>query len=144
MHYIYIQQYFSRPVTEVFTDLADHETFGGIVGANITRIKDAAGDNPNGLGSVRKIVSFPAPPFEETITKFVVNKEIEYQVSKGSPVKDHLGRLLFLEQEGGTKLEYSIEFEPKLPFPLWGKILRLAIQTPIKNGLKKYASLNRS
>lgn len=143
MHYIFIQQDFSEPVAKVFADLAEHEMFGRITGAHITRIKDGVGDNPNGLGSVRQIKSFPAPSFEETITKFILNEKIEYRVSKGSPVKDHLGCLLFTSIEGGTRLEYSIEFEPKLAIPLWGKILKLAIQTPIQKGLKKYAKLSR-
>lgn len=139
MHYIYIEQSFTQSVQDVFKKLSDHESLGQIIGADIIRVRDSESGNPNGLGSVRRIAAAPAPAFEETITKFVENKEIEYRVTKGSPVKDHLGCILFESTDSGCKLEYSIQFEPKLAIPLWGRLLRYAIRYPIAKGLRKFA-----
>jgi len=140
MHYIYIQQEFSQSVAQVFSKLADHECLGQIMGADIQRTVDAPGENPNGLGSVRRIRAFPAPDFEETITKYIENEEIQYRVTRGSPVKEHLGTLLFFPTEQGCRLEYSIQFEPRLAIPLWGRMLRFAIRFPIQKGLRALAS----
>lgn len=140
MHYIFIQQDFPQSLEKVFADLSNHEVFGRIIGANIQRIKDAPGDNPNGLGSVRQINVSSIFNFEETITKFNENVEIEYTVSKGGPIKEHLGCLTFEPSESGCKLEYCIKFEPKWAIPLWGRILKQVIQHPIRKGLAHYAS----
>lgn len=144
MHYIYMQQEFTQPVEQIFAQFADHENFGRIVGANISRIVDAPGKDPNGLGSVRKISAFPGLTFEETICQYNKNEVIAYRVSKGSPVKDHEGRLLFCVNECGCSLEYSIQFRPKLAIPFWGKLLKFAIQFPIKRGLKHLALRSHS
>ncbi|MBI3171792.1 MAG: SRPBCC family protein, partial [Hydrocarboniphaga effusa] len=69
--------------------------------------------HPNGLGSVREIRS-SGFTFEETITAFDPPQRIEYRITRGGPIKNHLGRLLFSEVPGGTQLDYTIEFNPRL------------------------------
>ena len=139
MYQIEIIQTFNKPVEKIFTDLSDHATFGRIVGANIQRIKDSNNPDKNGLGSVRLIKSFPAPAFEETIVAYEPNKFIAYEVSKGSPIKNHRGELHFSGEGENSKLVYTICFEPKVNFPLWGKLLKSLIEKPIRKGLKQYA-----
>ena len=139
MQQIEIIQTFSKPVEKVFTDLSCHATFGRIIGANIQRIKDSIDTDKNGLGSVRLIKSFPAPPFEETIVAFEPNKFIAYEISKGSPLRNHRGELHFCDEGENSKLVYTISFETKLNFPMWGKLLSSLIESPIRKGLKKYA-----
>lgn len=135
---IQISHRFNAPVATVFARITDHEAFGKLLGANIRRIK-AGQDGANGLGSIRQISNFPVPAFEETVVTFEPNKVMEYVVSKGSPIKNHLGRLEFKETDGLTQLEYRIEFEPKLPLPFIGDILKIAIEKPIRAGFKKLA-----
>ena len=140
---IEIRQTFNAPVEEVFGILTDHESFGEIIGTEIKRVVDSPGDNKNGVGSVRRIVpSAPVPAFEETVTAYAPNRLMEYTVSKGSPIKHHLGRLVFLESDGKTELAYTIEFEPRLPFVLLSAALKRAVEAPIRKGLaalaKKY------
>lgn len=139
MQQIEIIQAFNKPVEKVFSDLSEHATFGRILGFNMQRIKDSHDADKNGQGSLRLIKSFPAPPFEETILVFQPNKMIVYEVSKGSPIKNHRGELHFSGQGENSKLVYTIRFEPKVNFPLWGKLLRILIEPPIKKGLKRYA-----
>lgn len=138
MQKIVITQQFKAPVGEIFPVLADHQRFGEIVDADISRIKEGQ-DFPNGLRSVRKISLPLGLSFEETITRFDVNKLIEYRVTRGSPIKSHLGRLEFSSVGDETLLNYTIEFEPKVAFPGWGRLLKRIIEGPIAKGLKRYA-----
>jgi uncharacterized protein YndB with AHSA1/START domain len=113
------EQYFAAPRAKVFAWFGDHEKLQGVWGGRFRRIKDATeGKNPNGLGSVREIkLGFSS--FEETIVKFQPPSVIEYSVTRGGPIKNHLGRMVFSDADNGTKLDYTISFDPKLPFTGW-------------------------
>jgi uncharacterized protein YndB with AHSA1/START domain len=109
------EQFFAAPRERVFVFFADHGKFGRLWPGKFRRIRDSAdAGDPNGLGSVREIRS-GGLTFEETVTAFDPPERIEYQVTKGSPIRNHLGRLLFTDEPGGTKLVYTIEFEPRIP-----------------------------
>ncbi|MCP3952187.1 MAG: SRPBCC family protein [Desulfobacterales bacterium] len=136
---IEIRQSFDAPVGEIFNALTDHESFGNVIGTNIKRVVDSPDENKNGVGSVRRISSFPVPAFEETVITYDPNRLMEYVVSKGSPIKNHKGRMEFSEKEGKTELFYTISFEPKLPFILLGAILKQAIDKPIRKGIERLA-----
>lgn len=139
MHRIHIIQYFPQPLEQVFGELTDHARFGQIIGADITRILDAKGDDPNGIGSVRRIRQAGVPAFEETVVAWQRNKLMHYRVSKGSPIKHHIGKLTFSEHDGRVRLDYSIEFVPRVALPGWGWLLKKLIQRPIEQGLARYA-----
>ena len=49
------EQFFAAPRPAVFAYFADHEKFGRLWPGRTRRMKDAAGADPNGLGSVREI-----------------------------------------------------------------------------------------
>lgn len=138
--HIEIRQSFNAPVEKVFSILTDHESFGRIIGTNIKRVVDSQGDNKNGVGSTRRISSPPIPAFEETVTKYEPNRLMEYFVSKGSPIKNHIGRMAFTEEDGKTNLYYTIDFDPKWPFVLLGGFLRQAIDKPIRKGIERLAA----
>jgi uncharacterized protein YndB with AHSA1/START domain len=137
--HIKIKQLFNAPVDTIFSLLTDHETFGQVINAKIKRVVDSPDENKNGLGSVRRINAFPAPAFEETVITFEPNQLMEYVVSKGSPIKNHKGRMEFSDEQGKTRLNYTIDFKPKLPFIFFGSILKKAIEKPISAGLKRLA-----
>jgi len=136
--YIDIMQVFKAPVETVFTELTDHEKFGKLLKADIKRIVDGEGGYINGLGSVRKITPLPLAGFEETVITFEPNQVMEYVISKGSPLKNHKGRMEFSKVDGSTRLRYTIEFESKLPFI--GGLLKAAVEMPIKKGLSSLAN----
>ena len=133
---IKMKQTFNAPLSTVFAKLSDHEAFGKICGIKITRTVDGA-DGENGLGSVRRINIGPLPSFEETITGFTPNEFIQYKITKGSPIKNHVGELRFSEDGGQTTLEYNIELESKIP--LTTGIIKRSLEQGISKGLKKYA-----
>jgi len=134
---ITIHEEFNAPVKEVFGILSDHQKFGKICGIKMTRIHDGD-DGANGLGSIRKINIGPLPAFEETITDFIPNELIEYKITQGSPIKNHVGTLRFSEQNNKTVLDYTIQLESKIPFTTG--IIRTALQNGISKGLRNYAS----
>ncbi len=137
--HIEITQLFDAPVDTIFNILTDHQAFGQLINAEIKRIVDSPGNNKNGLGSVRRVKAFPAPAFEETVIAFKPNLLLEYEVSKGSPIKNHKGRMEFFNERGKTRVNYTIDFEPKLPFIFLGFILKKVLEKSLGDGLKKLA-----
>lgn len=142
--HIDVTQEFKAPVSTIFSELTDHVKFGRLLKAKIVRIVDAKGDDLNGLGSVRKISPLPLADFEETVVTFKPNELMEYKVSQGSPIKNHIGRMEFsaissADGRESTRLRYTISFEPKLPIPFLGGLLKKAIETPVKKGLATLA-----
>lgn len=133
---IQMQQDFNAPVSEVFQVLSNHERFGRIIGVKMKRIKDGEG-SANGLGSVRSIHIGPLPSFEETITQYEENAFIEYKITRGSPIKNHVGRLIFEEKDGRTRLNYTIELESKIPFTTG--LIKAALENGIVKGLSNYS-----
>ena len=136
---IKITQLFNAPVDTIFSLLTGHDSFGQVINTKIKRVVDSHDENKNWLGSVRRINAFPAPAFEETVITFEPNQLMEYVVSKGSPIKNHKGRMEFSDEQGKTRLNYTIAFEPKLPFLFFGSFLKKAIEKPIRDGLKRLA-----
>ncbi len=134
---ITITQYFNVPIETVFTALTDHNNFGKVINTKICRIEDSEQANLNGLGSIRRISPLPFSHFEETVVTFEANKLMEYVVSKGSPIKNHKGRMEFSEANGKTQLNYTIDFEAKIPF--LGAVLKGLIERPLVKGLKNLA-----
>jgi uncharacterized protein YndB with AHSA1/START domain len=129
------EQFFAAPRERVFAWFADHEKFGMIWPGRTRRIQASAdAANANGLGSVREIRS-AGLAFEETITAFEPPGRIEYRITRGSPLKNHLGRLLFADEAGGTKLNYTIEFDPKIP--LTGGIIASVLCTSWHRGIAR-------
>ena len=106
---------YAMPPERVFAYLSEHENLDDIFGARITRLRDGTDGHRNGVGSVRELKVGPTPPFEETVTEFVPNELIAYEITKGSPLKNHRGEMRFTTEGEGTHLHYEISFGSKLP-----------------------------
>ena len=106
---------YAIPTERVFAYLSEHENLDDIFGARITRLRDGTDGHRNGVGSVRELKVGPTPPFEETVTEFVPNELIAYEITKGSPLKNHRGEMRFTTEGEGTHLHYEISFGSKLP-----------------------------
>jgi hypothetical protein len=115
-------EHFKATPAQVFPYFANHATFGAMAGGPVAaklkfirRIR--LGENlkqPDGVGSVRRIGYGPLG-FEETVRTSEPGKLIEYFISKGSPLKNHFGRIEFHADGKGTRVDYTITFEPKVP-----------------------------
>ena len=100
---------------EVFEFIAEHENIGPLFGAQITRLRDGDTER-NGVGSVRRVKMGPARPLEETITRFEPDSLIEYRITKGGPLKDHVGIISFTDTDGGgTNVDYRIRVASRIP-----------------------------
>ena len=129
------------PRDQVFAFLADHQKFARLFGGTCTRIKDGEGD-VNGLGSVRRLGPGPLS-FDETIVTFEPSTRIEYTVTRGSPIKNHLGTVdLSDAPNGGTAIDYVIRFEGKIPGT--GGVIAALLRTALKvNANKALSTLER-
>lgn len=133
-----MHQEFDAPAAVIWEAFNDHENFGKIMGQKIERIVDSDDpENINGLNSVR-LLKIPLLPFEETIRKSVKPECIEYQISKGTPLNHHYGRIQFKNlSDGKSSVDYTIELGSTIPF--LSEFVKIVLEKGIKNGMKKYA-----
>ena len=134
-HHIEIDLQFNCTAEVLFAQLTDHVTFGQIVNAKIQRVVDSQTAEPNGLGAVRRITMIPGVSFEETVMNFQAPVLMEYQITRGSPIKEHWGRLEFKPNQTGCQLFYTIDFKAKIPGT--GGLLKRLIERPIRQGLER-------
>ncbi len=133
-----VVQEFTKPVDRVFEYLAEHENLQGLFGpAKVKRLNDGTDGTRNGIGSARELKIGPLPSFVETVTAVVPNERIEYTITAGSsPIKDHYGTMLFSSTpSGGSKLEYTIAFNSKLPG--MAGVIAGGLKKNLSDGLKK-------
>jgi hypothetical protein len=131
---IEIQQDFDIPIARLFAYLSEHENLAAIFKpARIKRLSNGQGAR-NGVGSSRELRILIAPPFVETVTAYRENELIEYRVTRGSPLKNHLGSMRFAPQGQGSRLHYTIEFEGA--YPLVAEVIKPGLELAIRRGLK--------
>jgi uncharacterized protein YndB with AHSA1/START domain len=57
----------------------------------------------------------PLPPFEETVTEFVPGERIVYRITRGGPLRGHVGTMTFVPKDGGTRFMYDIRIASPIP-----------------------------
>jgi uncharacterized protein YndB with AHSA1/START domain len=132
-HHVQIEHEFAKPPERIFAYLSEHENLAAVFGAKVTRLRDGDAER-NGIGSVRKLQIGPLPPFEETVTEFVVPERIVYKITKGSPLRGHLGVMTFASTpSGGTRFVYDIRIAS--PIPGLAPLVRAALARSITQAL---------
>jgi uncharacterized protein YndB with AHSA1/START domain len=112
---VHVEHDFDKPPERIFAHLAEHENLAELFGAKVTRLRDGD-DERNGVGSVRQLQIGPLPPFEETVTEFVAPQRIVYRITKGSPLRGHVGTMTFAPTSaGGTRFVYDIRIASPIP-----------------------------
>jgi uncharacterized protein YndB with AHSA1/START domain len=129
-----VEHHFAKPPERIFAYLAEHENLADMFGAKITRLRDGEGDR-NGVGSVRQLQIGPGPAFEETVTEFVPYERIVYRITKGSPLRGHVGVMKFMPEGEGTHFDYDIRLAS--PIPGLAAIVRMQLTRTIKQNLAK-------
>jgi len=114
-YHVHVEHRFTKPPERIFGYLAEHENLGEVFGAKIKRLRDGEDGERNGKGSVRQLRIGPMPPFEETVTEFVPNERIVYRITKGSPLRGHVGVMTFDPSDGGTRFVYDIRLASPVP-----------------------------
>ena len=134
-HQVHVSRDFTLPVEDVYALLSDHNRLSRVLGVPVKRIRDAVGDDVNGVGSVRLIGVAPLG-IEETVTAAEPNRLIRYRISKGgAPVKNHSGELTFSKTAEGSRVNWVIDFDSSLPVA--GTVVRLALGAAINRGLRR-------
>jgi uncharacterized protein YndB with AHSA1/START domain len=132
MQRIEIDHDFTQPVERVYAYLAEHENLEPLFGAKVARVRD--GDTSrNGVGSVRQLRIAILPPFEETVTEAVPNERIEYRITKGSPLRNHRGSMVFSANGAGSHLHYVIEFGAVVPG--LDRVIKPGLERTVRKGL---------
>lgn len=133
-HHVVIDRIFAKPPAPIFAYLAEHENLAELFGAKVTRLRDGEDGNRNGVGSVRRLQIGPLPPFEETVTEFRPDERIVYRITKGSPLRGHVGVMTFApEGEHGTHFHYDIRLAS--PIPGLAALVRASLTRTVGKGL---------
>jgi uncharacterized protein YndB with AHSA1/START domain len=132
-HHVHIEHDFAKPPERIFAYLAEHENLADVFGAKVTRLRDGDGER-NGVGSLRQLKIGPLAPFEETVTEFEAPQRIVYRITKGSPLRGHVGTMTFTGTSGGgTRFVYDIRIAS--PIPGVAPIVRAALTRSISRSL---------
>lgn len=119
----------------VFALFADHGRFGRMLGVPVKRVRDGD-DDLNGVGSVRRIGIGGPLGLEETITRFEPDEAIDYEVTSRTLIRNHQGSIRFADSgNGGTHLDYTIEFDEVIPFT--GRVIRETLEKGIRQGIRR-------
>lgn len=133
--WVNVKQDFSAPVERVFDHLSEHENLADMFGAKVKRLEDGRPER-NGVGSKRQMRIGPTAPFEETITRFEPGSLIEYRITKGTPLRDHVGVMRFTALPGGgSHLDYRIRIASRVPGV--APIVKAATTRALTQGLAK-------
>ena len=96
---------------------------------------------PKGIGFRRRIEPTGMPGhLEEEITVHQRPSLIEYRViNDDSPISNHVGRIRFTPQAGGTRIDYSIDFDysPSALGAVAGGVMRASWALKSKRVLKR-------
>ncbi len=134
-HHVHVEHDFAKPPQPIFAYLAEHENLADVFGAKIERLRDGQDGERNGVGSARQLKIGPLPPFEETVTEFVPNERVVYRITKGSPLRGHVGVMTFAATPSGTRFVYDIRLAS--PIPGLALLVRAALTRSITQSLAK-------
>ncbi len=106
----------SAPPDRVWAALADHEAMSSWgPGIKVTLTKKGLEDR-NGVGAVRRISApGPAPTVVEEITRFEPGSVLAYQALAGVPLKNYSGEVRLTPDGTGTRIEWSISADQRVP-----------------------------
>ena len=135
-HWVHVTRELAAPPEAVFDHLAEHENLAEMFGAKVKRLNDGTDGTRNGAGSRRELRIAPgAPPFEETTTVYERPSLIEYRITKGSPLRDHVGIMRFEPTpSGGTRFDYRIRLASRVPG--LAPIVKASLTRSIHKGLR--------
>jgi hypothetical protein len=134
---VQVTQDFPQPVEALFAHLSEHENLEPLFGARIRRLNDGSDGTRNGVGSARQLRVGPLPPFVETVTEVIPNELIRYRITRGGVLKDHEGVMRFTRQGSGSRLDYTIGFDGKLPGI--GPVVKLVLTRSVSTALRQFA-----
>lgn len=70
--------------------------------------------SPGGVHSVKKLKMFPTVTVEE-VTVFDPPRLLGYEMRSGLPLRGYRGEVRLTAEDGGTRIHWHTEFDPKIP-----------------------------
>ncbi|QEC49281.1 SRPBCC family protein [Baekduia soli] len=137
MQRVHVVQDFPQSVQELFAHLSEQENLEPLFGARIRRLSDGTDGTRNGAGASRELKVGPLPGFVETNVEVVPDQLIRYRITRGGILKHHEGVMRFTPQGTGSRLDYTIDFDGKLPGI--GPLVQAMLTRNVTNGLRRYA-----
>ncbi len=127
----------------VFALLADGATWSDWAGPLVpaSRWECKGTPPPGGVGAVRALGRFPLVNLAKVVEHDPPRRHA-YTITSGLPVRDYLGIVeLNLTAQGGTRIDWSATFTPKIPFTggLFTPVLKYIV-TQIATNLAKAAA----
>lgn len=134
MQTIRVQMNFPFSVDKLFSYLKKHENFNDIFAPAKVSTLQKGKDDDYGLESVRRLSILSLVVFEESIVNFKENALIEYKITKGTPLKNHHGKMIFAANGEGSSLDYTIQFASAVPGLAY--LVKLSLEQSVKKGLR--------
>ena len=141
MQRMHVTQDFPQPVDELFAHLSEQENLEPLFGAKIKRLSDGTDGTRNGAGASRELRVGPLPGFVETNVEVVPNELVRYRITRGGILKNHEGVMRFSSNGSGSRLDYTIDFDSKVPG--LGPVIKRVLTRNISSGLRRYAESGR-
>jgi uncharacterized protein YndB with AHSA1/START domain len=117
MRHVEVERIFPHPVERVFRRYTDHAGWTDWAGLGRVRLTREGSPDRNGVGAVRAFSA--SPGLREEITLFEPPSRMEYRVTRGAPLADHHGEVLFAPEGFGTRLTWRASFRSTIPGLGW-------------------------
>lgn len=131
-------QDFPQPVEELFAHLSEEKNLEPLFGAKIKHLTDGTDGTRHGVGASRELRVGPLPGFVETNIEVIPNELVRYRITRGGVLKDHEGVMRFSSRGQGSHLDYTIDFDGKLPGI--GPAVKAMLTRSISKSLREYAA----
>ena len=141
MQRMHVTQDFPQPIDELFAHLSEQENLEPLFGAKIKRLSDGTDGTRNGAGASRELRVGLLPGFVETNVEVVPNELVRYRITRGGILKNHEGVMRFSSNGSGSRLDYTIDFDSKVPG--LGPVIKRVLTRNISSGLRRYAESGR-
>jgi len=127
----------NAPLQDTWNRLIDHDTFGDWSPFS-TKVVRGGTDTRNGPGCMRELKAFGIPRLTEEIVDWDEGKHYAYRVRTGAPFRWHRGDFFLSEENGATRVRWTIRFESRIP--LIGRTAAWLLQKIFGRALKKLKS----
>lgn len=105
-----------RPADQVWSVLCDHEGMSSWGPGIAVSLEREGTTERNGLGAVRRITApGPMPAIVEEVVAFEPGSRLGYRATAGVPFKNYGGEVVLTPADAGTRIDYSITFDQRIP-----------------------------
>lgn len=101
---------------DVFALFADRENYGKLVAPVGCTLLQPGTSERQGVGAVHRVGVGPAG-LREKITALVPGRSFTYQAVSRMPVRHWIGTVDFHDDPSGTRVDYTLDVEARLPVP---------------------------